>query len=75
MSALFYPVDNLSEVMQVVVNANPIYSYIRFARDIMLFGNMPETMVWVKIIVWGVLSFTVGYRIFRKNENLVMQRI
>ena len=75
MSALFYPVDNLNEMMQRVVNANPVYSYIRFARDIMLYGNMPEPVVWIKIIVWGVLSFAVGYLIFRKNENLVMQRI
>lgn len=75
LSALFYPVDSLSEAMQKVVNANPVYNYVRFARDIVLYGNMPEPVVWVKIIGWGVLSFTVGYVIFRKNENLVMQRI
>ncbi len=75
LSALFYPVDNLSQVMQKVVNANPIYSYIRFARDIMLYGRMPEPVTWVKIIGWGVFSFVMGYVIFRKNENLVMQRI
>lgn len=75
LSALFYPVDSLSEAMQKVVNANPVYNYVRFARDIVLYGNMPEPVVWVKIIGWGVFSFTVGYVIFRKNENLVMQRI
>lgn len=75
MSALFYPVDNLSDIMRQVVNANPVYSYIRFARDIMLYGKLPEPMVWVKVIAWGILSFLAGYVIFKKNENLVMQRI
>ena len=75
MSALFYPVDRLSTVMQYVVNMNPVYNYIRFARDIMLYGNIPEFGVWLKIIIWGGFSFTFGYIFFRKNENLVMQRI
>lgn len=74
-SALFYPVESLSVIMQRVVNANPVYGYIRFAREIMLYGKMPEREVWLKVVVWGVSSFVAGYLIFKKNENLVMQRI
>jgi len=75
LSALFYPVDGLSETMRHVVNWNPVYNYIHFARDIMMYEIMPEPVLWLKIIFWGVLSFTFGYWIFKKSENRVMQRM
>lgn len=75
LSAVFYPVDNLSLSMQKIVSANPVYAYIRFARDVVLYGRMPRQEVWLQISVWGVLSFAAGYLILRKYENLVMQRI
>lgn len=73
--AVFYPVDNLNATMQKVVNANPLYAYIRFAREIVLERRIPEPAVWVKVIVWGLASFSAGYLIFKKSENRVMQRI
>lgn len=75
LSAIFYPVDRLSEGMQRVVNLNPVYSYIRFAREIVLDGKVPEPMVWVKMILWGMMSFGIGYLIFKRKENLVMQKM
>ncbi|MCM1193874.1 MAG: ABC transporter permease [Butyrivibrio sp.] len=75
MSAIFYPVNNLSTAMQWIIRKNPVYNYIEFARDIVLYGIMPEPVLWLKIIGWGILSFTVGYLIFKKKEDLVMQRL
>lgn len=74
-SALFYPVDRLSETMQWVIRKNPVYNYIEFARDIVLYGIMPEPVLWIKITLWGVISFVIGYIFFKKYENLVMQKI
>ncbi len=75
MSAIFYPVNNLSNTMQWIIRKNPVYNYIEFARDIVLYGVMPEPVLWLKIIGWGILSFTVGYFIFKKKENSVMQKL
>ncbi len=75
MSAVFYPVDRLSEAMQWVIRKNPVYNYIEFARDIVLYGIMPEPVLWLKIIGWGSISFAAGYWIFHKKENLVMQKL
>jgi len=74
-SALFYPVESLSETMRKVVNLNPVYNYINFARDIMLYGIMPEPVLWLKVIFWGVGSFTVGYGIFKRYENRIMEKL
>ncbi len=75
MSAIFYPIDRMSDMMQWVIRKNPIYNYIEFARDIMLYGIMPEPVLWLKIIGWGSLSFMAGYLLFKKKENLVMQKL
>lgn len=74
-SALFYPVDSLSQVMRTIVEINPVYAYIDFARECVLQGTCPEPMRWLQIILWGVGSFTCGYLVFRKNENNIMQKI
>lgn len=75
LSAVFYPIDRLSPAMQWVIRKNPVYNYIEFARDIVLYDIMPEPVLWLKIMGWGILSFTVGYWIFKKKENLVMQKL
>lgn len=75
LSAVFYPIDRLSPAMQWVIRKNPIYNYIEFARDIVLYGVMPEPVLWLKIIGWGAFSFAAGYWIFKKKENLVMQKL
>ena len=74
-SALFYPVDRLSGVMRTVVDWNPVYNFILFARDIMLYGIMPEPVLWLKILFWSITAFGFGYYLFRKLENTIMQRI
>lgn len=74
-SALFYPVENLTQVTRTIVEINPVYAYIAFARECVLQGSCPGIMRWLQIILWGVGSFACGYLIFRKNENNIMQKI
>ncbi len=74
-SALFYPADRLSEGMQKVLDLNPIYNFILYARDVMLYGVMPEPELWFKIFLWGIAGLGGGYFLFKYNENSVMQKI
>lgn len=75
MSALFYPIERVADVLQKIVNMNPVYANIAFAREIVLQGTVPDPMRFVQIILWGVGSFIAGYWIFRTQENHVMQRV
>lgn len=74
-SALFYPVDSLSNAIRGIVEFNPVYAYIAFARECVMYGRCPDLTRWLQIILWGVGSFGIGYLIYRKNENNIMQRI
>lgn len=75
LSALFYPVDSLSRSMQALLQWNPVYHYITFARDVVLYRRMPELRVWLMVVICGLVSFGAGYMVFRKNEDKVMQRV
>ena len=75
MSAIFYPVDSLPEMVQKVVNMNPVYLVILFTRECVMYGHVPETWVWIRLSVWSVASIIVGMIIFRTQENKIMQTI
>lgn len=75
LSALFYPIASLPESMKRVVEMNPIYISIAIARDCMMYQTISEYMLWVKLVLWGIGSFLIGFFIFKKKENLVMQKI
>lgn len=73
--AIFYPVNSTSGMMQQIIGANPIYVFIYFARTIVMDGVVPEPVEWIKMLVWSIAVFVLGYWVFNKNENKVMQSI
>lgn len=75
MSALFYPITSLPEVMRDFIGCNPVYVCIAFARECVMYGRVPDMMMWMKLIGWSFGSLTVGYHFFRIKENQIMQRI
>lgn len=75
MSALFYPVTSLPEAMQSFIGCNPIYVVIAFARECVMYGKVPELMMWIKLVCWSLGSIWVGLAVFKRMENQVMQRI
>lgn len=75
MSAIFYPYESTTEFMQTVIGMNPVYVYIAFAREIVLHQSCPEVGMWIKMILWGVGSFALGYYVFQKKENMVIQKV
>ena len=74
-SAIFYPVDRLSEGMQKVISYNPVYCLIAFARQSVMYGQVPDTVIWRNLTIWCVVSFVLGYVVFHHKENKVMQSI
>lgn len=75
LSAIFYPVSQLPEHMQRFIGWNPIYVQIAVARDCVMYGVVSAPALWMKLIGWGVGIFALGYLVFRKNQNKVMQKI
>lgn len=73
--AIFYPVSALPDALQEILQWNPLFIAIDFARDCMMYQTVPSIASWIKLICFGVSSFVIGFLIFKKNENMVMQEI
>ncbi len=74
-SAIFYPVESTSEVMQKVIRCNPVYNYIACARKCVLEAAMPDTGQWIKLVVWSGGVFLFGKIYFHKMRNRVLQKV
>lgn len=74
-SAIFYPVDRLEGVIRTVIEFNPIYEYISATRNVVMYGAMPSVTEILKMLIWSVAVLGIGYWIFRRNKNKVMQKI
>lgn len=75
MCAIFYPVDSVSEFIGRIIIWNPMYSYISFARECVLYRRMPDLQNWLMIVIWGIVMWAIGYTVFHKKENVIMQKI
>lgn len=75
LTAIFYPVSSLPEALQSLIGWNPVYMSIYIARECMVYGRVPYYTAWVKLALAALISCTVGWIVFKKNQNLVMQKI
>ncbi len=74
-SAIFYPVESTSEMMQKIIKSNPVYNYIACARKCMLEAAMPDSAQWMKLFVWSIGMFLFGKIFFHKMRNRVLQKV
>lgn len=75
LSAIFYPINNLPDIMITVVANNPIYLFIDGMRWIVLENALPPARTVFKMILWSVFVYLIGNLVFQKNKNKVMQKL
>lgn len=66
---LFYPMDLLEPWMQQVMQFNPMYHYVTYFRDIMMYGTVPGGMEHLICLGMALVTFIVGLLVFRKTEK------
>ena len=66
---LFYPFEMLPDWMQMIMQFNPMYHYILFFRDIMMWNANPGILETGICLGMAVITFLVGFVVFRKTES------
>lgn len=66
---LFYPADMLEGWMQQIMMFNPMYHYVTYFRDIMMWNINPGGMENLVCLGMAVATFAVGLLVFRKSER------
>lgn len=66
---LFYPYDMLDGWMKTIMQFNPMYHYVQFFRDIMMWNTNPGAMECLICFAMAAVTFLVGFIVFRKTQN------
>lgn len=71
-SAIFYDVSTFSEEIQKLFFINPIYVYITYFREIILYGEIPSLGLHALAALYAVVALIIGSVIYhRKNYKFL----
>lgn len=65
-SAIFYNIDMLSKSYQTVFYFNPLYLYITFVRDVVIYNKIPELWFVALCGIYALLAMFFGLLIYKK---------
>lgn len=66
---LFYAEEILPGWLRSLEVFNPMYHYVRYIRELVLYGRMPSLKLNLACAGCAVVSLAVGALVFRKNER------
>ena len=70
---IFYPVDILPETARKVMDFNPMYHYVQYMRDLILYGNFPSMRENLICFLFGAVMLVLGTWVFyRKQDKFVL---
>lgn len=69
LTPIFYPISALPEGVALLIRFNPMYHYLTFFREVVLYGTLPSPHLWLGCFGFSVLSITVGLLVFRKLQR------
>lgn len=69
LTPIIYPMEILSEAMQCVVKMNPMYYYVDYFRQLVLYHTLPKISELGVMAVWALGSLLVGTVVFKKKQD------
>ena len=70
MTPIFYPVEALSEsFLMHIININPLYWYITYFRDVLIFGKPPSFMMNIICLLYAVVFLIIGFFLLKKHQD------
>ncbi len=69
LSPVFYPVSNLPAAYQGIVMLNPIAIVLEQARDVLLWGKVPDMTTYGVFLIISTLIAWLGFAWFQKTRK------
>ena len=69
LTPIMYDISIISEKLQMFFKLNPLYHYINFIREIILYHRMPSTLSFAICGISGLFFLIVGLIVFKKNQD------
>jgi ABC-2 type transport system permease protein len=69
LTPIMYNFAIIPEKLQVIFKINPMYQFINFAREIILYGRIPSTLSFIACFVAGIVMLIFGALVFKKSQD------
>ncbi|MDO4796653.1 MAG: ABC transporter permease [Coriobacteriales bacterium] len=66
---LFYPAEILPSWMMTLERFNPMFHYVAYIRELLLYQRLPSLQLNAACLACGVIMLVVGLIVFRKSEH------
>ncbi len=69
LTPIMYDINIIEMPLQDFMKFNPLYQFIDFAREIILFGNMPSGFQFLICFLSAIIALFIGIFVFRKKQD------
>jgi len=69
LTPIMYDIKLISEELQPWLKLNPMYHYINFVREIVLYGRIPQPFTWTVCLISSVVVLIIGVVVFKKTQD------
>ena len=69
LTPVMYDISIIPPHLQIIFKLNPLYWFIKFVRDIVLYNQIPSLSVWLYSGLFAVTILILGIHIFRKYQD------
>ena len=69
LTPIMYDISLISTKLQPFFKLNPLYHYINFAREIILYNRIPQPFTWAVCLISASLVLVLGIIVFKKNQD------
>jgi len=68
LSAIFYPIDSLSDYLQQLFYLNPVFVYINYFRTIVIYNSIPSLGYHLLCAFYALIVLLIGGYIYKKHN-------
>lgn len=69
LTPIIYPSNILPPSVLVFVRVNPLYYYVEYFREIVMYGNIPSMWITFLCIGWSIAVLLLGLMLFKRNQD------
>lgn len=69
LTPIMYDMKLIAENLQPWLKLNPMYHYINFVREIVLYGQSPQPFTWAVCLISSVVVLIIGIIVFKKTQD------
>ena len=69
LTPIMYDIKLIAENLQPWLKLNPMYHYINFVREIVLYGRVPQPFTWGVCLISSMMVLMIGVMVFKKTQD------